>query len=101
MKIIIDTANNGFLVSVYGAEDCDGNSIESRAVFVNTEDCSVNALYDMLWEIVELIGDGSNRYSDHRIMISCIPGDKVEHTVRCSNQHWVVEDYLDRRDKDE
>lgn len=93
MKIIIEKANNGYIIKNY-SEDYG----EVTTVFSEDPDRKCDALYRLLWCLVELLEDTSSRYDEHRVMISCHPGDKVENPryVTCPNQHWIVEEWLER-----
>ena len=67
MEVTIQRVLNGWLlihgedVHVYQADD---------------EDMDVGAFISLLWDVNELVGPATSRYSAARVSISIVPGDK-------------------------
>ena len=71
MKVTIGIADNGWIVLGYDHDDV------SASVFgMDSDDDAVPVFRDVLYEVNELIGPATTRYSKHRINIDVVQGDK-------------------------
>lgn len=70
MKITIQSANNGYVVTSQCGDDssdiavCEGFDTDVEISLLNT--------------IVEFTGIGGDRYAEKKIRVICMPGDKFE-----------------------
>lgn len=73
--ITIEMARNGWIV-----RDKQGEELEHVYVFSegDTDKESVEGFRNLLWQLNELCGPTTSRYSAHRINITIEPGDKYE-----------------------
>jgi hypothetical protein len=69
--ITIEKARGGYIIRT-PAEDAD--STDDIEVIADTN--SVHATRDMLWTIVETLGEQGSKYDKERIQISIEPGSK-------------------------
>ncbi len=82
MKLTIEQVNNGYILRV---DDCE----DSRTLVFSTDERldekdnqgEINSCVSLLWNILDLIGPSTSRYSPSRIYIDVRPGDKYEDSV--------------------
>lgn len=79
MKIIIETALNGWLIRTEPSftDDMAELHVYSHSDSANTED-EVKAFAGVLWRVNDLIGPTTGRNSKARVYIEVKPGDKHE-----------------------
>jgi hypothetical protein len=71
MKLIIETARNGFILRVPSDHPDFIDDIE-----VVENDDPVLASHDLLWSVLEYIGHPGTRHDERRVRIMIEPGDK-------------------------
>lgn len=84
--IKIECVDNGWLLT--DETDPDGHRrrvVESNdGMMVNPSKETMEAFCRLLWEVNDLIGPSTSRYSPHRVSITLQPGDK--HSSHPDNQ---------------
>lgn len=70
MRIVIETARNGYVIR----DQNDGSEPESLITIAGED--SVDTTYDLLGEILELVGHIGSRYDARRVRVIIEPGDK-------------------------
>lgn len=83
MRLNIKRVSNGFILTDCDYEDGDGKKMPMNYCieFDEKEADAVSApraLHRLLWQIVELLGEGGSRYDRERISIEIRHGDKHE-----------------------
>ncbi len=75
MTISIKKADNGYIIRHFDDELGKETNvvIEQRD---NSEEEEIETFRSMLWELNEIMGPSTSRYSAKRISITTIPGDK-------------------------
>lgn len=73
MKIVIDTANNGYAVTTYPDE-----GLSNTSVFQQLDNTKRAHIQEMFYHILNEIGESGSRYDSARVSISIEPGDKHE-----------------------
>jgi hypothetical protein len=74
MSVTILRADNGYIVS---EDNSDIQGVSNIVVF-DVESQGKHAVADMLWHILNTLGEGGSRYDQERIYITIEPGDKYE-----------------------
>lgn len=101
MKILIETAENGYVIKTKYSND--------EKVEVNVSEDSylddADNLRRCLVQVAEIIGDDSSRHSDKRVRIICLPGDKHQgklsekYVEELSELHSQLTSILDEQGK--
>jgi hypothetical protein len=71
MKLIIETARNGFIIREPATEEGYTDEVD-----VVANDDPAQASFEMLWNVLERIGHVGSRYDEARVRVTIEPGDK-------------------------
>lgn len=75
-KLVIECANNGWILKTIYKKDPDENKLEVFSYDDSSTSAEANAFAELLWAIKSVIGPQESRYSKERVMINIEPGDK-------------------------
>lgn len=79
--IKVDAVNNGWILTHQIQDEVDEIEVFE---FLNSEEDKARAFQRLLYSISDLLGPMSSRYSQHRIKICIVSGDKYEGADRAS-----------------
>lgn len=81
MKIVIVPASNGYTMSIH----CEGEPIERRVYSQKDDDFGATEnrehVQQMLYEIINTLGETGSRYDKARLVVRFEEGDKYEEPV--------------------
>jgi hypothetical protein len=85
MKLTIESARNGFIISYKNEE-----GLLTKEVF-SSDESETKALIELFYYVQEVLGVLGDRYSSERLFIGALPGDKYE-----GEQTELVKETLER-----
>jgi hypothetical protein len=76
LKLTIEKVCNGIIITDY--DETENGLVEYKTIFEQKEEDSVKYMQDALFYINNTLGELENRYSQERISINIVHGDKYE-----------------------
>ena len=81
-SVIVERVSNGAVTEK--ASDWDVSVKVRKAYKFDSEEGDAGGLVELLYDILEEIGDGGSRYSEKRVQIRLVHGDKYECKSGCA-----------------
>lgn len=86
MRVIIDTAYNGLIVTVPADEPGTSDMVEVYSEVTSITECPKEHIIYALYSVLEAIGEYGSKHDPHRIQISCESGSSVEIPFPCPHR---------------